>query len=275
MMSGAKPNTRKGWRVAVRNFVRLIGDVEMAAIDRPTVNRWADMLDSGDYAANTANAYMRQMRSVYNKAADAGLTSDDNPFRKAMIAPEPTVKRAVNALQFRRFLEADFSGLKPHQRKMREWARDVFLLTVMLRGIRPVDLWGIRRHDIADGYLTYRSSKTGKLMRFPLDDETERLIGSLGVTEWKMENHKGECAKVNYHLKRIWAQLGFRVSLTLYCARHTWASGAMASGASRSDISQMMGHSSEKTTEIYLDGLSTPLLDALHKETMRYLRGFG
>lgn len=62
--------------------------------------------------------------------------------------------------------------------------------------------------------------------------------------------------------------------LTSYVARHTWASLANASGVNLKHISQALGHSSVKTTEIYLACLSSSVLqrDSLLVAKMLYGR---
>lgn len=54
--------------------------------------------------------------------------------------------------------------------------------------------------------------------------------------------------------------------LTSYVARHTWASAARAHGVSLSIISAAMGHTSERTTSIYLADIDRSLIDNVNRE---------
>ena len=49
--------------------------------------------------------------------------------------------------------------------------------------------------------------------------------------------------------------------LTMYVARHSWASAAKAKGIPIGVISEGMGHDSESTTRIYLASLDTSMVD--------------
>ena len=49
--------------------------------------------------------------------------------------------------------------------------------------------------------------------------------------------------------------------LTMYVARHSWASAAKSKGVPLSVISEGMGHDSEITTRIYLASLETSVID--------------
>ena len=55
------------------------------------------------------------------------------------------------------------------------------------------------------------------------------------------------------------AEIGQRV--TSYVARHTWATIAKKSGIPVSVISEGLGHSDEKTTNIYLDSFKDGTVD--------------
>lgn len=50
--------------------------------------------------------------------------------------------------------------------------------------------------------------------------------------------------------------------LTMYVARHSWASAAKAKGIPVSVISEGMGHDSESTTQIYLASLDSSIVDS-------------
>lgn len=66
---------------------------------------------------------------------------------------------------------------------------------------------------------------------------------------------------INHNLKRIAGMVGVTIPLTLYVARHSWASAAKTKGIPLSVISEGMGHDSEATTQIYLASLDTTLID--------------
>ncbi len=71
--------------------------------------------------------------------------------------------------------------------------------------------------------------------------------------------------------KRNREKLGLVHPLTMYVARHSWASVARGKHIPLSVISEGMGHDSEKTTLIYLAALDTTVID---KANMVVLREF-
>jgi len=58
------------------------------------------------------------------------------------------------------------------------------------------------------------------------------------------------------------------ISLTSYVARHTWATVLKRENVSTSIISEGMKHSSETTTQIYLDSFGDDVLDEANKSIL-------
>ena len=76
---------------------------------------------------------------------------------------------------------------------------------------------------------------------------------------------------VNYHLKELSTMLKLQRPLTMYVARHSWASAAKAKNIPLSVISEGMGHDSEATTQIYLASLETSVVDNANKKILGLL----
>ena len=66
---------------------------------------------------------------------------------------------------------------------------------------------------------------------------------------------------INNNLKKISKMLSLTSPITMYVARHSWASIAKNKSIPLSIISQGMGHDSETTTKIYLTSLDSSVID--------------
>ena len=66
---------------------------------------------------------------------------------------------------------------------------------------------------------------------------------------------------INSDLKEIAKKAKIDFNLTTYVARHSYATIMKRSGASTSVISESLGHTSEKTTQVYLDSFENLILD--------------
>lgn len=218
---------------------------------------------------NSSSFYLRVVRTLYNKAVAAGLTPDRQPFRAVYTGIDKTTKRAVGMADIRRIKEADLRAA-PRM----EFARDMFLLSFYLRGIAPVDLAFLRKTDISQGYLAYARHKTGQRMRVLVEPEIQRLFDKYATPGTKFllplitkedgterNQYRNSTRNINRHLKRLSARLHLSAPLTLYVARHSWASIAQSEHIPIGVICGAMGHDSETTTQIYLASIQTRQID--------------
>ncbi len=220
-------------------------------------------------APNTISFYTRILRAAYNRAVEDEIIENRNPFRHVYTGIDKTVKRALPLSAIKKIKSLDLS-LTPEL----DFARDMFMMSFMLRGMSFIDMAYLRKSDLSNGYVTYRRRKTGqqlviewtKEMQVLLDKYPENtseyllpIIKSPGLSERSTYRNVGY--NINHNLKRIAKKVGVNVPLTLYVARHSWASAAKAKGIPLSVISEGMGHDSETTTQIYLASLDTSVVD--------------
>lgn len=230
-------------------------------------------------SSNTISFYLRILRAVYNRAVEGGIIENHNPFRHVYMGIEKTVKRALPLRIIKKIRALDLS----HLPKL-DYARDIFIMSFMLRGMSFIDMSFLRKTDLANGHITYRRRKTGqqltiawtKEMQMILDkypeNKTEYLlpiIRNLGTNERFVYHNVGY--KINQNLKVVAGMVGITAPVTLYVARHSWASAAKAKGIPLSVISEGMGHDSESTTRIYLSSLDTAVVDKANSLILKSL----
>lgn len=210
---------------------------------------------------NTISILMRNIRAIFNRAIDDGVT-ESYPFRAYKIKSEETRKRALTAEQM-----AWLVNLKPGNGQ--EEARDIFLLSFYLVGINLADLVVARRSDISGGYLNYRRAKTGRLYSIKIEPEAAAIIGKYAGSERlvnaleRYTDEKSYRSHLNKRLKTLGRPVGKRgkvlgpgafPDLSTYWARHTWATIAYEIGVPVDIIGQALGHSdkSHSVTFIYI-----------------------
>ncbi len=229
---------------------------------------------------NTISFYTRILRAVYNRAVEEEIIDNRHPFRHVYTGVDKTVKRALPLKIIKQIKVLDLSRNAPL-----DYARDMFILSFYLRGMSFIDMAFLKKSDLADGYITYRRRKTGqqltiewtKEMQMIIDKYRENkseyllpIIRNPGTNERCTYRNVGY--NINHNLKTIAGMIGLSIPLTLYVARHSWASAAKAKGIPLSVISEGMGHDSEATTQIYLASLDTSIVDKANSLIMRSLR---
>ena len=213
---------------------------------------------------------MRILRAVYNRAVEKELIEQKFPFKHVYTGIDKTVKRAVPLKTVKRIKEIDLK-VKPHL----DYARDMFLFSFYTRGMSFVDMAYLKKSDLKNGILTYRRRKTGQLLtvkwekcmeeivvKYESHSDTEYLLPIITVlhTDERIQYRNALC-RVNIALKEIARLVGLALPLSMYCARHAWASIAKSKNIPIAVISEGMGHDSEETTRIYLASLDTSVVD--------------
>lgn len=218
---------------------------------------------------NTISFYTRILRAVYNRAVEDDIIADKKPFRRVYTGIDKTVKRAIPLDAVRRLRNLDLSLSRPL-----DFARDMFMMSFYLRGISFIDLAFLKKSDLRNGILSYRRRKTGQKLTIRWTAEMQELLEKYDETptEYLMPiitshgikprcTYRNKGYSINHNLKTIAGMIGIDIPLTLYVARHSWASAAKSKGIPLSVISEGMGHDSEATTRIYLASLEGSVVD--------------
>ena len=241
-------------------------DIYFSEIDITFLRRYETWLRKKGVAENTIGIHFRSLRAVYNIAIEQNAVKAENyPFRKYKVSRlhEETAKRSLTKSDVERVI-----AYKSTNRYMR-LPIDIFAFTYYCGGINFIDIANLTPANIIEGKLVYKRHKTSKLIKIPLQQQAIELIkkyhrkdspylfpilSDFHETEIQKSNRiQKVIAKVNKRLKEIGEDLGLPLTLTTYVARHSQATVMKRAGVSTAVIREIMGHSSERVTQIYLD----------------------
>lgn len=281
LKQNGKVRTSETYRATLNSFkkFRKDDDIMLDCLTSEIMEAYEAWHQSRGVAPNTISFYTRILRAVYNRAVEDEIIENRNPFRHVYTGVDKTVKRALPIQTVKKIKGLDLS-LAPAL----DYARDMFMMSFMLRGMSFIDMAYLRKTDLANGYVIYRRRKTGqqltiewtKEMQLILDKYPENtsdyllpIIRNPGTNERCTYRNIGY--NINHNLKKIAKKLDINIPLTLYVARHSWASAAKAKGIPISVISEGMGHDSEATTQIYLASLDTSVVDKANSLILKCL----
>lgn len=223
---------------------------------------------------NTISFYMRIFRSVYNKAVTQKIVEQTFPFKNVYTGVDKTRKRAVTETVISQLLSIDLKKSKALQ-----FARDLFIFSFYTRGMAFVDIVFLKKSNIQNGYITYVRHKTGQELTIKIETKLQNIINRyekkdspyvfpiLNTEDGNKAYSQYEIA-LNYYnrqLKRLSNFLEPNINLSSYTPRHTWATTARNKNVPLSIISAGMGHSSERTTLIYLTKIENSVIDEVNK----------
>lgn len=282
LKQNGKIRTAETYRVTLNSFkkFRQDEDIMLDSLTSEIMEAYEAWHHSRGVTPNSISFYTRILRAVYNRAVENDIIENRNPFRHVYTGVDKTVKRALPLSIVKKIKVLNLS-MTPAL----DFARDMFLISFYLRGMSFIDMAFLKKSDLKNGYVTYRRRKTGQqlviewtkemqivLDKYP-DNETDYLlpiIKTLGTNERYTYRNVGY--NINHNLKKIAQMVGISIPLTLYVARHSWASAAKAKGIPLSVISEGMGHDSETTTQIYLANLDTSVVDRANAVILKSLK---
>lgn len=282
LRSCGKIRTSETYATTLRSFRRFRNDCDMSfdEITIHTMMTYESYLRKHGVSPNSSSFYMRNLRAIYNRAVDRGLTSQHYPFKHVYTGVDKTIKRAVSLKVIKRIKALDFAS-----HRTLDYARDMFLFSFYTRGMSFVDMAYLRKSDLANGILSYRRRKTGQQLYIKWEQCMQEIVDKYDTCHSNyllpIIKPRSDCDdrqqyiyaahNINRCLKIIGQQLELSIPLTLYVARHAWASIAKSKNIPISVISEGMGHDSEATTRIYLASLDTTAIDRANSMILKSL----
>lgn len=276
-----KRTTANRFEISLSSFLRYTGGNEVAWPDLTSTFMlgYEEYMMKRGLCRNSTSCYMRSLRSVVNRAIEEDYEVPRNPFKHVYMGVDKTVKRAVPLETVCRIRDFDLSG-----HPSLEFARNVFMFAFYTRGMSFVDIAFLKKSDVTGGMITYSRRKTRQQIRVRIEPATRKTIDSFGKNDSQyllpiLSDDDGEVElqyvnaynRVNRNIQKIGKMLRLDTKLTLYVARHAWASIAHTNNVPLSTISKAMGHDSENTTLIYLQSLDTSSVDKANSDIIRMM----
>ena len=258
-------------------------DFPFSEMDCNWLRRYETWLRKQGKSENTIGIRFRNIRTIFNLALDMELVrQEDYPFKKLKVSKlhQETAKRALSKDEIQAVISYPVGGKDFYTRL----AVSLFTFSYFMGGINFVDMAYLTEKNIIEERLIYHRKKTSKLINLPLQEEalmvlkryknsSKSYLFPILSNEHKTEQQKLNrlhkvITKVNRALKAIGEELNIPIKLTTYCARHSYATVLKRAGVATSIISESLGHSSERVTQIYLDSFENNQID----KAMEYLK---
>lgn len=253
-------------------------------IDISWLKSYEKWLIEGKRSEITISLLFRTLRSTFNKAIEAKIVKKEHyPFNAFKISKynTKTKKRAITKEEIKRIIDIDLS----QGAYLMQFTRDVFIFSYLHGGINLTDIANLKSTDLQSNRICYIRQKTNQEITIPL-----LPIGQKIIDRWKLQNseylfpilnekthitaqqkfnriHKYN-GHINKHLKEIAKLVQIEINLTTYVARHSFATVLKRSGVNTAIISESLGHSSEKVTQIYLDSFENKQIDDAMKNLL-------
>lgn len=283
LKSNGQWGTARNLQRALNSFFNFLGgrDISLGQLNESLVMEYEKWL-SGRVKRNSSSCYMRALRSAYNKVVDRGQLEQAFPFRNVYTGVASTCKRAVKEEVIIRLLELDLKHCASHA-----LSRDLFIFSYCTRGMAFVDIAYLKKENVVGGVLSYIRHKTGQRLTIRIEPCMEEIIRRYESSvrespylfpiitadnpEEAFRQYQSALGYHNRKLKQLGSWVEENLHLTSYTSRHSWATVARNHNVPLSVISAGMGHTSEKTTLIYLDSVENLLIDQANEGILKAL----
>ena len=280
---------RIGYALSVRqvytSLIKYRGNLDFyfTEIDIAWLKEYESWLRKHRLSENTIGIRFRTLRVIYNIAITEGLVkSETYPFKKYKVSKlhKITAKRAITKEEIKQIMAFDTSSACFYKKL----AVDVFSFSYLMGGINFTDISMLTQDNIERDKLIYTRQKTKKTIILPLLPQAYAIIMKYQSERRKylfpiLDNRKRSpmqikdritdaIKRINYHLKTIGTNLNIEQNVTTYVARHSYATVLKRAGVSTSVISESLGHSSERVTQIYLDSFDNKQMNEAMKNLL-------
>ena len=260
-------STAKSYLDALRSFKCFCGmeEIPYAYIDKERLLLYQAWLSKRGCMRNTVSTYMRRIRHIYNLAVEAGEVSYiPNLFKGVFTGVESKRKKALPLDCLRSLMLC-------------------FCLMFSFSGMAFVDFAHLRKENVKDGVLSYHRQKSGSFIRVEIPADVRLLLDELAVCtdkdspylfpflsgkktgEAAYAEYNGALLRFNRDLRSLAETCGVGEPVTSYTIRHSFATTLKEQDVPIEMISELLGHTSIKTTQIYLKSFSLERLSAVNR----------
>ena len=231
--SQGRTRTSETYTATMKSFMasREGKDISWDSVTSALGKSYEVWLKTKGVSLNTISFYMRILRAVYNRAVNEGLTADLHPFGQVYTGVAKTAKRGISTADIAKIMHLDLSASPS-----RAFARDIFMFSFYTRGMSLIDIAKLKTDNIKNGVLTYQRSKTGQRITVKwrkemqtivdryLQQGSDRLLPIITQENDIRKQYDTALHNINYNLKKIGEAIRLSIPLTMYVARHSWAS---------------------------------------------------
>jgi integrase len=244
------------WKSAYKHLLGYTNerDVTFAEVNEDFINGFRKYLltehitkGSQILSKSSAASYFNKLKTALNQASNENIIAHN---------PSKTVKGIRSPQSKREFLLVEELRKLTNTPCIIPVLKNAFLFGC-LTGVRFSDLqslvWQQVIYSEVDGryILHYTQKKTKKVEYHPITDAAYKLLGTRRNDDDKVFNQLHYSAWHNLRLAQWVMDAGINKKITFHCSRHTYSCLLLASGVDIFTVSNLLGHTSVQTTQIY------------------------
>lgn len=262
-------------KAALRNFRKFLAEeypefanrIEPKQMQKTMMQKFAHYLED-NHKGQGAETYFRRFKRLVNYAVEKkALKASPCLGVKVAVESDMLSKEILSREELQALFATHYKGENPEIRR-------AFAMTCF-SGIRYCDVIRLTYGDVdySNRQLKFRQHKTAghskkSGVEIPLNDNLLSIIGEKpeGAKDSDLIFHLPSFEMCLKALKHWTARAGIDKHISWHCGRHSFATNLLSNGANIKVVSELLGHSSLKHTEIYLRAV-----DELKKQALNTL----
>ena len=255
--------TVKAYRIDLRQYFEFVGECDL---DKNWIERYITNLHK-NFRQKTVKRKIASVKAFYKFLEDEELIQE-NPFRKIKVKFKETseLPKIIPREEIEQLLQSMYTDLKIRKKKEKSILRDIAVVeTLFATGARVSEISNIKKENINLNTGVIRIMGKGGKERYILIGERSVLELLKRYYEQNYENIKqsgyffvnrdGERfseQSIRLMIKRYAKNAGIERNITPHMFRHSFATYLIEEGVDISCVQRILGHSSIKTTQIYI-----------------------
>lgn len=256
--------TIKAYRIDLRQYFEFIKTIKPKKVE---IEEFITKLHK-KYKQKTVKRKIASVRAFYAHLEEVGIISE-NPFHKIKVKFKETIvlPRIISREDIERLLNYLYINQRRSTKKSdKYWLRDIAILEVFFAtGARVYEVSNLKVEGInienglirimgkggKERYIQIGSEKVLKLLR-KYYYENEKEIKKSGYFFINRRGERFTEQSIRLMLKKHTKNAGIERNITPHMFRHSFATYLIEEGVDVSCVQQILGHSSIKTTQIYI-----------------------
>lgn len=259
------PNTYRSYLSKIEKLKLFSEKLKTENINDRFLDSYYSYLKGKGNKEGTVNCSIQAIKTILSHAEKEGTISAQT-FSTKKRSKTTTKKDPLTAEEIGKIRQMEASGYLAE-------AKDLILLSFNLMGSRISDTLQLGPSNVHEDRLKYTMSKTNLQMDIKLTEEAKRIIEKRmegrrffpflkdGEPQTLKQRTDSATVIVNRLLKVIAKRCGITKNLSTHVIRATWAQMALKKGIPSGYIQSSLGHTSLRTTEVYLKGINGGELD--------------
>ena len=263
-LKNVSPRTIDWYRDCESALKRFYGpNLSVESLTRESLKQWLLNMRQGGPSPISCNTFITGVNAFLNWLHQEGHLGEKIRIQKLMV--EHTVLRTLTADHVQRVIKSKAAGRNQIRARM-------IALLILDTGLRISEVLNLRRTDVDFDNLVIRVMGKGKKERLvPMSFELRKALFRYVRDEKDLifGTRNGTVVSVR-NFERDFKELGSRLAITgVRCSphtlRHTFAVSYLRAGGNLFYLSKILGHTSVKTTERYLQSLQIEDLQKVHE----------